>query len=337
LTEELILTFAGTPPSRTAKGTSGSLFCYRRGVRSAVVLLVLTLARLARADDVDDLVAKGEALAKQSEFTSAIESFKQADAIRPRAKHACLIGLVYARRELWPQAELFFARCRSRATDDDPLPKWIDDAQHQLESKLTSAGAAAITIVVTPPEAHPQVTVSSFAPDEVFEPQTIHLAPGRHTIDVSAEGFTPASHEVVVTTAEPQTITIEMHRPGETPPVAPAKPLPPPPPPPPPHSLVPAAVVVGGLALGVAGGAFELFVFEPARDRLASAPDPAVYESMRSSFALRRDITVGLYAGAVAAVVTGIVLHYTVFADTSVTVGATTEHGGGVVTVGWSR
>jgi hypothetical protein len=299
-----------------------------------VVLLVLTLARWAHADDVDDLVAKGEALAKQSEFTSAIDTFKQADAIRPRAKHACLIGLVYARRELWPQAELFFARCRSRATDEDPLPKWIDDAQHQLETKLTGAGAAAITIVVTPAEAHPQVTVSSFAPDEVFEPQTIHLAPGHHTLDVTADGFTAASREVVVTTAAPQTITIEMHRPGETPPVVAVQP---PPPPPPPHSLVPAVIVVGGLALGVAGGAFELFVFKPARDQLASAPDAAVYESRRSSFALRRDVTIGLYAGAVAAVAIGVVLRYTVFADSSVTVGATTEHGGGVVTVGWSR
>jgi hypothetical protein len=324
-----------TQPTIRGSRTNGSPFCYRRGVRSAVLLLVLTCARLARADDVDDLVAKGEALAKQSEFTSAIETFKQADAIRPRAKHACLIGLVYARRELWPQAELFFARCRARATDEDPLPKWIDDAQHQLESKLTVAGAAAITIVVTPAEAHPQITVSDFAPDEVFEPQTIHLAPGRHTLDVTAEGFTAASHEVVVTTAEPQTVTIEMHKVGEPPPTVPVKPPPPPPPPAPPHSLVPAAVVVGGLALGVAGGAFELFVFKPARDRLASAPDAAIYESLQSSFALRRDITVGLYAGAAIAVATGIVLRYTVFADSSVTI--TPEHGGGVVSLGWSR
>jgi hypothetical protein len=322
----------------TVRGeTNKSPFCYRSVVRSAVLLLVLTFARSARADDVDDLVAKGEALAKQSEFTSAIDTFKQADALRPRAKHACLIGLVYARRELWPQAELFFARCRARATAEDPLPKWIDDAQHQLESKLTVAGAAAITIVVTPADAHPQITVSDFAPDEVFEPQTIHLAPGRHTLDVTAEGYTAASHEVVVTTADPQTITIEMHHAGEAPPPVPEKQLPPPPPPPVARttSLVPTAIVVGGLALGVAGGAFELFVFKPARDRLASAPDAAVYESERSSFALRRDVTVALYAGAAIAVATGIVLRYTVFADTAVTV--TPEHGGGVVTLGWSR
>ena len=54
-----------------------------------VVLVLVAFARVARADEVDDLVTRGEALAKQSEFSSAIEVFKSADALRPRAKPAC--------------------------------------------------------------------------------------------------------------------------------------------------------------------------------------------------------------------------------------------------------
>jgi len=304
-----------------------------------VVLVVVAFARVARADQVDDLVARGEALAKQSEFSSAIEVFKSADALRPRAKHACLIGLVYTRRELWPQAELFFALCRARATTDDPLPKWIDEAQQQLTAKLTAAGAAAVTIVVAPAEAHAHITVSSFAPDEVFEPRTIHLAPGRHVFDVTADGYVAASREVVIATSEPQTVTIELRSTADVAAeaarraTAPAPPAPAPPASPAqPRSIVPTVIVLGGAALALAGGAVELFALKPARDRLAASQDVALFDARLSSFRDRRDLTIGLYAGAVAAVATGIVLRYTVFA-----VGASVERGGGVVTLAWSR
>src|SRR2546427_330435 len=49
-------------------------------VRLPVALLVLAFARPAVADEVDDLVAHGEELAKLGEWTRAIDSFKAADA-----------------------------------------------------------------------------------------------------------------------------------------------------------------------------------------------------------------------------------------------------------------
>jgi hypothetical protein len=311
-------------------------------VRWVVFLWIVALARPALADDVDDLVAKGEALAKASEFTSAIEAFKAADTLRPRAKHACLIGLVYTRRELWPQAELFFARCRARATADDPLPKWIDGAQQQLVTKLTAAGAAPVTIVVAPQAAHAHITVSSFAPDEVFEPQTIHLAQGRHTIDATADGYAAVSREVVVTTSEPQTISITLRSTFDIAAAAAAVIHAPPvavPPPALPRSSVPTIVVFGGVALGLAGGAFQLFVYKPAHDRLVSAPDETIYNDRIASFKDRRDITIGLYVGATVAVATGVVLRYTVFGgrESPVAVGAMVDSGGGIVSLAWSR
>ncbi len=304
-----------------------------------VVLVLVAFARVARADQVEDLVTRGEALAKQSEFSSAIEVFKSADALRPRAKHACLIGLVYTRRELWPQAELFFALCRARATTDDPLPKWIDEAQQQLTAKLTAAGAAAVTIVVTPADAHARITVSSFAPDEVFEPRTIHLAPGRHVFGVTADGYVAASREVVIATSEPQTVAIELRSTADVAAEAARRAVVPPPPvaspaapPAQPRSFIPTAIILGGAGLALGGGAVELFVFKPARDRLAASQDVEQFDARLSSFRDRRDLAIGLYAGAVAAIATGIALRYTVFA-----VGASVERGGGVVSIAWSR
>src|SRR5688500_16173875 len=153
-----------------------------------VLVVLCALAVPARADEVDDLVAKGNALAQKSEYTQAIAAFKQADAKRPRAAHACMIGLAYMRREAWPQAELFLALCEKRAVPGDQPPDWVDAAHQQLASKLSAAQIPAITIEVTPPHAGARLTVSSFAPDEVFDPQTIHLAPGVHVIQLTAPG-----------------------------------------------------------------------------------------------------------------------------------------------------
>src|ERR1700733_8442606 len=96
------------------------------------LIAVALCARSARADEVSDLEARGEQLAKSSEYTQAIAAFKAADLRRPRAVHACMIGLAYLRRELWPQAELFLASCEKRASPGDQPPGWIDAAEHQL-------------------------------------------------------------------------------------------------------------------------------------------------------------------------------------------------------------
>jgi hypothetical protein len=311
-------------------------------VRWLLVIVMVAATRHAHADEVDDLVVRGEALAKQGEFTGAIEVFKEADAKRPRAAHACLIGLVYTRRELWPQAELFFARCRARATPEDPLPTWMGNAQQQLAAKLAADGAAAVTIAIAPATAPARITVSSFAPDESFEPSTIHLAPGRHVLRVTADGYLAASREIVVESSTPQTVSIELRSVAEATAAAAAEAaaakarvVPPPPVPHVERSAVPSIVMLSGAGLALVGGAVELFVYKPARDRLATAPDVALYDARVASFRDRRDLTIGLYAAAAAAVATGLVLRYTVFAP--VTVSAGPERGGAVVTIGWAR
>src|SRR4051812_16006045 len=89
-----------------------------------VVALVVGAAAVA-AETPAELSARGEQLAKEGRFSEAITAFKAADAVEPRAKHACLIALAYTRRELWPQAEIFLDLCRTRATATDPVPDWV--------------------------------------------------------------------------------------------------------------------------------------------------------------------------------------------------------------------
>src|SRR5258706_11614988 len=165
-------------------------------VRIAVV--VAALGPIAHADGVDDLVTRGEDAGRRGDLSVAIDAFKQADAQRPLAKHACLIGLAYTRRELWPQAELFFARCRKRATPSDPIPDWLGTAEQQLADKLAATHTVAVAFAITPATAPARVSVSSFAPDETFDPQTIHLAPGAYTILITAEGYLRTKRELVI-------------------------------------------------------------------------------------------------------------------------------------------
>ena len=306
-----------------------------------VVVAGICVAVPTHADDADDLVAQGEALAKQNNFSRAIEVFKQADAISPRASHACLIGLVYTRRELWPQAELFFALCHARATPSDPLPPWIDKAEQELAAKLAETGASPVTITVAPLEAKPSISVSSFAPDEAFPPRTIHLARGRHVLEVSAPGYVSTSREVVVDTSDPRTIVIDLQTPqqvaaaeaaarAKSAPVVMSEPH---------RSRVPLYVGIGGVALGLAGAAVDWFLVKPKYDTLSSAPDGAVFDSNSGAYKTDRDLAVGLYAGAAAAIITGVVLRFTIYdqLEAPVRISGSIDRGGGIVSLGWSR
>src|SRR4051812_38168470 len=119
-----------------------------RSLVGLVVAATLALHGSARADEADDLATQGEELARRAEYAQAIEKFKAADRARPRALHACMIGLAYLRRQLWPQAEVFLARCRKRAVGTDTLPEWMADAEAQLTTQLASAPVTAVEIIV---------------------------------------------------------------------------------------------------------------------------------------------------------------------------------------------
>src|SRR5690606_20883724 len=104
----------------------------------------------SHAESGERLRARGEQLAKDGRYTEAIDAFKAAEKIEPRARHACLIALAYTRRELWPQAEIFLEQCEQRATPADPIPEWVPTARQQLAERLATVNVAPVDIRVEP-------------------------------------------------------------------------------------------------------------------------------------------------------------------------------------------
>jgi len=273
----------------------------------------------ALADPADDLVAHGEQLARQGEWSLAIQEFKAADAAHPRTAHACLIGLTYLRRDLLAQAELFLARCRERATADDPVPEWFEPAAQQLAGKLATANLAALSFEIVPATA--TIALTSFAPDETFTARTIHVAPGTYVATISAPGYAPERRDIVVG-ATAQIVHVALR------PLHPLRPAVP-------ASRVPYYLLAGAGAIALAGGAYDVFAVGPARDRLAGTN--AQYDANLSTFQQRRDLALGLYAGAALVAAGALVLHFTWLAGEPAYFAAAPAPRGAIATLGWSR
>jgi hypothetical protein len=280
-------------PLLIERDTMSSMF----GRATVVVALACGVARAG--GDPAALIEQGEQLAKHGEFTHAIDVFKQADVIQPSAANACRIGLAYTRRELWSQAEIFFERCRKRATAADPTPDWLPDAETQLVQKLTDVGAASIAIHVEPALAAARVTVSSFPPDEQFEPRTIHLQPGDYTIIASAPGREPVHASLTVVPKTAQIVTLVL-------------PPPPPPPPPPPTRAerLGTWMLYGAAGIAVAGAGFHLLAAHERGqlDDARTTNDPVEWDRHAGSFEAARALTIGCYGAAVVVGVIGLVL-----------------------------
>jgi hypothetical protein len=240
-------------------------------VRTLLAMTVLTaMAHVASADPAEDLSARGEALARDGRLTDAIDAFKQADRIAPRASHACLIALAYIRRELWTQADLFLARCRERATKSDPAPDWLPLAEQQLKQATASAHLAWIDVRVEPADVHAAIAISSFALDEQFTPRRLRLPRGHHVLTATAPDRAPVRTIVEVTDDSVQRVVLRFDEPAT--PLAPR-----------------VLAGVGGMTLA-AGLGYHVFTHEP-----------------------RRNVTYALYGAGGAALLTGLVLRYTVF------------------------
>jgi tetratricopeptide (TPR) repeat protein len=297
-------------------------------VRWLGVLVIVGLAANAHAEPADDLRAEGEQLAKAGHYTEAIVAFKKSNALAPRASSSCLIGLAYTRRELWPQAEIMIDRCKRDANPADPPPEWLPALEKELAQRLATIGVAAVTISVIPASARVELSVSSFAPDELFGPRTIHLPPGSHVITARAPGF-PAAHETIeIKDADPRTIVIDL-REKPRPVVVPVQ-----------HSAVPLALLGAGGALVAAGVVYHATALRTAANGLADAtdatPDDHLYTRWSHTYDVRREVVIGLYAAGAITAGIGLVLRLREKdRETLPQVSIVPTDGGGIVTVGW--
>ena len=305
----------------------------------AVASLCTIAPVIALAESGEEMRARGEQLAKDGRFTEAIDAFKAAERLEPRARHSCLIALAYTRIEYWPQAEIFLAECEARATAADPVPEWVPTAKAQLVERLATVNVAPVEIKVEPAGVDVKLAVSSFASDELFSPRTIHLRPGRQTITATAKGYNDAQKTIEVPSdRSPQTVTITMLPVTTTPPGGGGPIVGPPSPP---ASKVPLAVMAAGGGVVLVGAALHLFYFKPAYDDLHDAKTKTDYDTINGTreFEKRRNITIAVYGVGAATLITGLVLKLTVFKQTesAVQVSVTPQSGGGMVSLGWRR
>jgi len=284
-------------------------------------------ARAGADADADELRAQGERLAKNGRYSEAIEAFKAADRVEPRASHACLIALAYTRRELWPQAEIYMELCHGRATPSDREPEWVPQAEALIEERLRQVDVAPVEISTEPALPGVRLSISSFAPDETFGPRTIHLPPGHHTVIARAEGYEVERREIDVSGRALRRVVIKMWKVGERA-AAPSR--------------LGRYLVYGGLGVGVAGAAAHVLWYRGNLDRLRQARDEydlRAYRSVEPAYDVSRWTTIGLYALGGAAVIAGGILHFKRGgrrAEAAVTLVPRPE-GGGVVAVGWAR
>ncbi|MDX2088207.1 MAG: hypothetical protein SFX73_10160 [Kofleriaceae bacterium] len=307
-----------------------------RSLAVGVAALIALAPVNADAESAEEMRARGEQLAKSGRFSEAIDAFKAAERLEPRARHACLIALAYTRREAWSQAEIFLEQCEARATPADPLPEWVPTAKQQLAERLASVNVAPIEIALAPAGTNATLTVSSFAPDERFTARTIHLPPGRHLIVATAPGFRDAQHTVEVTDRSPQRVVITME------PVTAGAPLGEPTPhverqPVPPASKVPVAVMGVGAGVGVAGALVHLTLFRGARNDMTNATDIGEYRSAEERFDRYRALSIALYATSAVTVGVGVVLGFTKHKRHVPEVAVVPSDGGAMVSVGWTR
>ena len=186
------------------------------------------------------------------------------------------------------------------------------------------------------------LAVSSFAPDELFGPRTIHLPPGHHVIVARATGFMPTEQSIDVVDRTPQRIVVQLA------PVSAGPPAPPTDKPVTPvitahhASKVPTILIATGGGVLVAGAIVHLVAFRPARNDLQAASDrmnDIDWRKAEPRFDRWRLRTIGLYATGAVLLGTGIVLRQTVFKlhEASVQVGAIPTAGGGLVSVEWTQ
>jgi hypothetical protein len=295
-------------------------------MRVTVVVSLVLAASVARAETREELQGRGEERAKEGRYAEAIAAFKAADRIEERASHACLIALAYTRREMWPQAELFLALCHGRKKAGEVLPDWVPLADEQIRQRLSEASVSPVTIAVLPAGTPTTLTVSSFAPDEVFEPRTIYLPPGTHVIIARSKGYPDAQHvlELGYGDRSPQTVVIDVSKP---PPRAPA----------PPASKVPFFFIGGGGMLIGGGVVAHIVYYAPRRRALDAAPTGSEYDALEGAYDRARRVTVGLYALGGALAIAGVVLQLRGSRAERPTVTLVATQGGGMVSVGWRR
>ncbi len=198
-----------------------------------------------------ELYKSGEKKFKAGDFAGALADFQAVDALKPTPQAARYIGLCEAKLNHYPEAVAAFERFLAN------VPPKLEPEADEIRARVGAMKAmpGKVHLDTTPTGA--MVAVDG-KPQSSPTPLDLELAPGKHTLHVTAPDREAQDRDVDVGYASTTDVSIQLARASSTPPLPPpvavtepppATPSPPlPPPPPEPRSKLP-AYITGGLAI----------------------------------------------------------------------------------------
>jgi len=263
----------------------------------------------AHADErarADRRARRGYDLAQAGELDAAIDEFKRALAIQPRAVYLCNIGLAYGELGRLHRAHWFLDQCLERwsETEDKPIDPRAAEYLNDAAARLSRGDNGRVRIKVRPEDATIAIP-KVFADDEPVRPRRIVWLPaGRHRVRVAKSGFRPAEVTVAIERGEQREIEIALEPERERAVAAPVPSVERPaarPEEEPPGLTAPVTVLAIGVGALAAGGVSHAIALDR-RATAADLPPGPEFDEADADYRQWRAAAIGLYvAGAVTA------------------------------------
>jgi hypothetical protein len=196
----------------------------------------------------------------KGDYAGALESYRVAEENLPGDRPKYKIAQTLEKLGKVTEAVAAYQAYLDAKPDAEKQKDLIADANARMSELRKTPGK--VKLAITPEAPAGMKVLVDGTEQPMAAGNELSLAPGKHQVTVSAEGFEPATQDVDVTFAEtkdvPLTLTKKAEPPPPPPPVAvtppPSPPEAPPPPPPPPRSKVPAYVTLGLAGAGAIVG-----------------------------------------------------------------------------------
>ena len=214
-------------------------------------------AAAAKPADAKALFASGEKKFKASDFAGALADFEASNAAKAAPETLRYVALCHDNLSHFADAVTAYEKLV--AENPPKMKDQVEEAKKRVEAIKAMPGK--VHVETTPAGANVYVDAAGnleAKPNPTPTPLDLDLAPGKHTLRMTSEGFEPADKEIEVAFASKQDLKVELVKkepppPPPPPPVVAETPKPAPPPPPPePRSKVP-AYVTGAVAIVAAG------------------------------------------------------------------------------------
>lgn len=235
----------------------------------------------AKPVDAKALFAAGEKKFKAGDFAAALEDFEASNTAKASPATVRYIALCQDNLQHYPSAVASFEKFIAESPAKTKTEKdQVAEAQKRVEAIKALPGKIHVTmtpgtagVAVDPPATAAKAdgtngasahVAASAATTESSGPAhaDLDLAPGKHVLRVTADGYETTDKEVDVTYGTKQDVNVDLVKKAEPPPPPPPPPVvaeapvpapePPPPPPAEPRSKVP-AYVTGAVAIVAAG------------------------------------------------------------------------------------